>query len=122
MIFFYDDQPVASTSNSKMNDSRRMEFLDDDEIQSITNSSWLKTSHINMARGLIRAQFPEIGALFNIQCCLNAEYPPAKSKKWLQVISNGVKEKGTHWIAASGGFEDSGDGDAVYDSIGFSAN
>ena len=77
LLLVDDDQPVASTSNSEMNDSRRMEFLDDDEIQSITNSSWLKTSHLKMAMGLLRQQFPDIGALFNIQCCVDGVYPPS---------------------------------------------
>jgi hypothetical protein len=71
-----------------------MEFLDDDEIQAITNSSWMKNSHINIDMGFIRDQFPEIGSFFNTQSSLNAEYPSANSTKWFPMISNGIREKG----------------------------
>ena len=95
-------------------DPRKKETLQSKEIQEITNKSWLAIQHLNAAMGLLREQFPDIGALFNLQYCESGSFPTPESPKWMQIIHNGA----AHWLAVAKGFVDQ-ESVMVFDSIGF---
>ncbi len=72
------------------------------DLNNITPTSWLGTSHINAALSLLRKKVDQliIGGLFNVEYGCFAEFPPVNTPKWLQIIHNGMD----HWVLAARGF------------------
>ncbi len=79
------------------------------DLNNITPTSWLGTSHINAALSLLHKKVDQqnIGGLFNVEYGCFAEFPPVNKPKWLQIIHNGMD----HWVLAAHGFVFDGNND-----------
>ena len=58
-------------------------------------------------------QFPDIGALFNIQWGQSLEFPTAKSKPWIQIL---IHNNENHWLVAASAYGQK-EGVMIYDSL-----
>ena len=93
-------------------DPRREQVLNDDEIALIGHRTWLESIHINAALTLLRRQFTDIGALFNVEWGVTLSFSKA-GKRWIQIIHNGAD----HWMCAAQGFHTETQDVTVYDSL-----
>lgn len=94
---------------------KRDEFLRLREIQEISETSLLGTTHIKAAQTLLRHQFPAVGGLFSTELGALVNIPAAREEKWAQIVHSGTD----HWLLVAKGFMGCED-IAVYDSLPYS--
>lgn len=81
-------------------------------------TQWLTDLHIEAAFVLLRTLDPEFSGLFNMFVNgYSGLYPPAESKRWVQILQNGEN----HWLLSAFGFSESSSV-MIYDSLNAEIN
>lgn len=86
---------------------------DDDDDDSVTEVRAKSINGINGAMGLLRQQFPDIGALISCQWGAILQFDRADSQKWIQIIN--IRDN--HWVMAAQGFGINPNNVLLYDSL-----
>ena len=99
---------------TKNNDKRvGMLILSNDIPNEVGPNNWLTDLSINGAMGLLRQQFPDIGALISCQWGAILQFDRADSQKWIQIINI----HNNHWVMAAQGFGINPNNVLLYDSL-----
>ena len=90
-----------------------MLILSNDIPNEVGPNNWLTDLNINGAMGLLRQQFPDIGALISCQWGAILQFDRADSQKWIQIINI----HNNHWVMAAQGFGINPNNVLLYDSL-----